>query len=191
MGGAMSSRSSTSEPLRRLPDRVRVADVRRVHGIKGAVLVEVHSDNPERFAAGSPLVAVTGDGLERHLVVQRAAPHGAGLLVSFEGVEDRDAAESLRGASLEADRGTVPPAPEGTYYFFELVGCRCFDGDEELGRVEEVLEDGGGVLLVVASGERRIPIPFVERFVQRVDVAEGKIELELPAGLVDTCASTS
>ena len=187
----MSSRSSIPEPPRRLPDRVCVAVVRRVHGIKGGVLVEVQSDNPERFTGGSSLVAILPSGTERILVVERAVPHASGLLIYFEGVRDRDEAESLRGASLEVERSSVPPAPEGTYYFFELVGCRCFDGATDLGVVEDVLEDGGGLLLLVAREGTQLPIPFVKRFLRRVDVAEGRIEMELPAGLFEACASTS
>lgn len=187
----MSSRSSTPDSSRRLPDRVCVAVVRRAHGIRGAVVVEVHSDNPERFSPGSCLVAVYPDGREQSLTLAKATPHSGGLLVSFEGVDDRNAAEILRGASLEVERTSVPPAPEGTYYYFELVGCRCFDGGQDLGIVEEVIEDGGGLLLIVENEGQQVPIPFVERFLRRVAISEGRIDLELPAGLVEACASTS
>lgn len=187
----MSSRSSTPESARRLPDRICVATVRRVHGIRGAVVVEVHSDNPERFAAGNTMTASLTGGGELPLTIETASAHTGGLLLTFAEVSDRDAAQQLRGASLEVDRAAVPPAPEGTYYFFELVGCHCFDGAEALGRVEDVLEDGGGLLLLVRDGDRQVPIPFVERFLRRVDVGQGRIDFELPPGLIEACASTS
>ena len=59
------------------------------------------------------------------VAANRAHPRGA--LVRFEGVGDREAAESLRGAMLETERRTVMPAPAGSYYYFELAGCRCRD----------------------------------------------------------------
>ncbi len=187
----MSSRSSIAESARQLPDRICVATVRRVHGIRGALVLEVQSDNPERFVAGNLMTAMLPGGGEQRLTLEKASPHTGGLLVTFAEVPDRDSAERLRGASLEVDRGTVPPAEEGTYYFFELVGCLCFDGSEELGQVEDVLEDGGGLLLRVARGDRQVLVPFVERFLRRVDVEQGRIEFELPPGLIEACASTS
>jgi ribosomal 30S subunit maturation factor RimM len=57
--------------------------------------------------------------------------------------------------------------------------------------VAEVVEDGGGVMLIVEGEGRRIPVPFVKEFLRRVDVAAGTIDLDLPEGLLETCASTS
>jgi ribosomal 30S subunit maturation factor RimM len=57
--------------------------------------------------------------------------------------------------------------------------------------VVDLVEDGGGLLLVVAGEGRRVPVPFVERFLVRVDVAARRIEVSLPEGLVEACASTS
>jgi 16S rRNA processing protein RimM len=85
----------------------------------------------------------------------------------------------------------VPPAEPGTYYYFELLGCRCNDGGQDLGEVVDLVEDGGGLLLIVAHGDQRIPVPFVERFLRGVDVVGKRIDLELPPGLLETCASRS
>jgi 16S rRNA processing protein RimM len=112
-------------------------------------------------------------------------------VLRFEGCEDRDRAEELRGLDLEVPRAEVPAAPAGTYYQFELLGCLCRQGGEELGRVVEVVEDGGGLLLIVEGQGRRVPVPFVNELLREVDVAEGRIELALPEGLVEACASTS
>ena len=85
----------------------------------------------------------------------------------------------------------MPEAPAGTYYWYQLLGCRCSAGGEELGEVTDLLEDGGGLLLVVADGERQVPIPFVRSFLKEVDVERGRIELDLPEGLLEACASRS
>jgi 16S rRNA processing protein RimM len=110
--------------------------------------------------------------------------------VRFEGVETRDQAEELRDALLEVDRRQTPPAPAGSYYYFELVGCLCSDrGRGELGRIENVLEDGGGLLLEVHQGHRVLLIPFVKTYLRRVDVERRYVEVDLPEGLIETCAS--
>ena len=72
------------------------------------------------------------------------------------------------------------------------MNCRCHDRRHgELGKVVDVIEDGGGLLLEVADGERRLLVPFVRRYLVAVDRVERTIELDLPAGLIETCASRS
>jgi 16S rRNA processing protein RimM len=180
----MSSRSSKKT---RSEDRVEVGRVLRPHGVHGEVVVEPYSDLPERFEAGAELLSAG-----RRVTVETVRPHRGGLLVRFEGVPDRDAAEVLRGSVLEIARAAVPEAPEGTWYYFELVGCLCHDRREgALGEVTDVIEDGGGVLLDVHDGGRRVLVPFVRDFVRRVDPESRRIELDLPEGLVEACASRS
>lgn len=171
-------------------------------------MVQVLSDVPDRLAPGRRLMLTWDDPASKRaparpgpsarpattVVVKTERPHKTGALIRFEGIEDRDQAEELRGGWLEVLQSEVPEPPAGTYYHYQLLGCRCFDGETDLGEVVELLEDGGGLLLVVSDGQRRLPIPFVKGFLKSVDVAAGaakKIELELPPGLVETCASRS
>ncbi len=187
----MSSRSPNDGPPP-LPDRVLVARIRRPHGVQGELLLEVLSEVPGRLAPGSELWLVPADGAARRVRVAGERAHPRGALVRLEGIEDRDAAASLRGAVLEVERLSVQPPPAGSFYYFELAGCRCHDRRHgDLGRVSDVLEDGGGLLLELSAGDRRLLVPFVEEYVTAVDVAGRRIELELPAGLVETCGSAS
>lgn len=178
-----------------LPDRVAVGRVLRPHGIRGEIVVQVLSDVPDRLDAGRSVWIARDGEAGRRVAIESSRPHKTGALLRFEGVDDRDAVEALRGAWLEVDRAEVPPAPEGTFYQYELLGCRCFDGAQglgtDLGEVVDLLEDGGGLLLIVSDGERRVPIPFVQGFLRRIDVAERVIELDLPPGLIEECASRS
>jgi 16S rRNA processing protein RimM len=154
--------------------------------------VESLTDVADRFAAGRELDLVAPGVPRRSVRVRSSRHHGRGLLVRFEGFGDRDRAEELRGARLEVARETVPPAPAGEYYHFELLGCRCVDGSgRELGVVREVLEDGGGELLNVEGEAGELLVPFVAAFLKRVDTAAGIIELDLPDGLIETCRSRS
>ena len=195
----MSSKSSKTEVVatpgdnRRddLPETVTVGRVLRPQGIRGEVVVEVLSDVPERFAPGSRLTGVREGRPAVQVEVATSRPHKSGAVVRFAGSEDRDQAEELRGLWLEIPRSQVPPAEPGTYYQYELLGCLCRVSGEELGRVAEVVEDGGGLLLIVEGEGRRIPVPFVREFLRQVDVAGARIDLELPPGLVETCASRS
>lgn len=189
----MSSKSSRTEERRAdLPERVTVGRVIRPHGVRGEVTVAVLTDVPGRFDPGSRLLMAREEGgpaVPVEVVFSRAQK--GGMVVRFAGIEDRDRAEELRGAWLEVELAQVPAAPPGTYYHYELLGCRCFDGGRELGKVVDLVEDGGGLLLIVSDGERQVPVPFVAGFLKDVDVATGRIDLELPPGLVDACASRS
>lgn len=188
-----------------MPGTVEVGRIRRSHGVRGEVVVESFSDTPDRFAVGRELLVSPALGTEgasglsggpRHLTITSVRPHKGVLLVCFEGIEDRDAVDGLRGALLEVERSQVPEPPEGTYYYFQLVGCRVRDAREgDLGEVADVIEDGGGVLLAVeqVAGEskRRLLVPFVATMVRSVDTRAGTIELDLPEGLVEACVSRS
>lgn len=187
----MPSRSSDRE-LGSLPPRITVGRIRRAHGLRGEVSVDVDSDVEGRFDVGVELwlVESTSKPVRRVRVVTNRPVKG-GCLIRFEGIDDRDAAESLSGARLEIDRGDVPPAEDGSWYYFELVGCECSEVEHgSLGRVTNVIEDGGGLLLEVDSETRgTLLIPFVNDFLENVEVDAGLIQVRLPPGLIETCTS--
>jgi 16S rRNA processing protein RimM len=188
----MSSKSSKTEAVRNLPETVEVARIRRPHGVRGAVLVEVESDVASRFQAGARLLLRGPDGSVRPVTLTAASPHRGGLLLNFEELADRDAVEVLRGYSLEVPVDDVPARPENGWYFFELLGCRCVDRlAGELGEVVEILEDGGGVLLRVEGPGRGLLVPFARAFVSGVNVDDGTIALDLPESFLATCAYRS
>ena len=98
---------------------VVVGKVTKAHGLHGEVVVLVFSDNPERFDPGS--VMFFEDGREMH--VRASRPNGGRMLVAFEGVEDRNAAEVLRGLTLVVPRSSLPDLPPGEYWPHQLEGC--------------------------------------------------------------------
>lgn len=181
-----STRSDDSE-------MIAVGSVLRAHGLRGEVLVLPDSENPARFQKGSELFVRDGARLRR-LEVASSRSHRGRKLVQFADVTDRDGAEALRGALLQVPEESVPAAEEGTFYYFQLAGCRVVDRElGELGEVTEVVEDGGGVLLSVArpAGGGPVLIPFVGELLPEINVEERLIRSDLPAGLLEACGSTS
>lgn len=204
VASGMSSTSSKTEAARTdLPETIAVGRVLGAHGLGGEVAVEVLSDEPRRFQRGSSLLLVRAGEPPVPVVVaeRRSGPATPGrrsagsrrevALVRFTGCGSREQAEAMRGAWLEVERSRVPPAPAGTYRHYELLGCRCACAGEALGEVVELAEDGGGLLLIVSDGRRVVPVPFVARFLRAIDVERGEIDLDLPPGLLETCASRS
>lgn len=184
----MGSTSGNRERAQLLPDFVQVGLVGRPHGIHGAVTVEVHSDVADRFAAGKTFRLITIDGATSTVCITSSKPYKGGALVCFAGCESRDQAVAFRGARLEVPRSQVPPAPAGSYYFFELIGCHCRDARHgDLGTVAHLLEDGGGLLLEIEQQGRASLVPFVDAFLEDVDVERRSIALRLPKGLIEAC----
>lgn len=174
--------------------RILVGRVQRPHGVRGRVLLEAMSDVPERFAPGSVLDVVReGARPARRLTISTVAPHGKSLLVAFSECETRDAAEELRGAELFVDREASPPPPAGSVYYYDLIGRDCEDlAAGPLGRVVEVLEDGGGLLLRIDDADgRTLLVPFVADWLRSPLEEGGALLFDLPPGLIETCASTS
>jgi len=186
----MSSKSSTTDGS--IPETILVGLIHKPHGLRGEVSVESFSDLEGRFAVGSAFHLAVPGVPRRDIRVRSCRPGKRGLLVGFDGVTDRDRAEEIRGGRLEVDRSEVPPAPEGEYYYFELIGCRCVDAElGELGTVREVMEDGGGQILLIEGEQGVLLVPFVKAFLVNVNIAERRIEIEAPEGLVETCRSKS
>ena len=193
----MGSRFASPEPATETgvdgsSETILVGIVIRPQALRGEVRIQIHSDVPDRFAPGRELLVLAGEGPPRRVRIASSRPVRGGAVIRLEGYRDRDQAEELRGARLAVRPSDVPPAPEGHYYHFELLGCRCIDARHgELGEVTELVEDGGGTLLEVEGEGRSLSIPFVEPFLETVDVERHEIRLRLPPGLVETCASRS
>ncbi|MGH9041638.1 MAG: ribosome maturation factor RimM [Acidimicrobiia bacterium] len=165
------------------PGRLEVGRIVRAHGIRGEVIVEAVSNRPERFEAGSELFA--GD---RRFVVRRAGAHGgpdpAGRIsrrrwiVAFDGVEDRNQAETLRGTVLHGDL-LAGDSESDELWVHELVGAEVTDpAGNVLGRVAAVEANPASDLLVLEEGAL-VPMVFI------VEAAAGKVVIDPPHGLFD------
>jgi 16S rRNA processing protein RimM len=171
-----------------------VGRVVRAHGISGELVVEIRTDDPaSRFASGSTLRAKESHsgGQERSYLVAHVREHGGRLLVRLAGVDDRDAADALRGSLFVVDSDDLPPIDEpDTYYDHQLEGLqvRTTTG-HDVGVVAEVLHTAGGELLAVRrrdSGEMgEVLVPFVSAIVTSVSLDDRIVEIDPPEGLLD------
>ena len=161
-----------------------VGQIVRPHGIRGEVIVDVRTDEPERrFREGAALIA--GPSL---LTVASVRPHLGRLIVTFREVPDRDAAEAVRGQVLEVDSDSLeaPEDPE-EFHDHQLVGLTVVDlSGQMLGHIRRVEHAPASDLLVVPLADGRMGyIPFVKEIVPTVDLAGGKVIVDPPGGLLD------
>jgi 16S rRNA processing protein RimM len=167
--------------------QVVIGRIGKAHGIRGEVTVEVRTDDPDgRF---TPEAVLTTDRPERPtLVIEKSRPHHGRMLVLFEGVPDRNAAELLRGTLLSVDAGADPDLDDpDEFYDHQLVGLTVVtvDGDV-LGEVSDVVHLPASVLLSVTRPEaRELLVPFVASIVPEVDLPGGRVVVDLPPGLLD------
>lgn len=168
--------------------QLAVGRVGRAHGIHGWVSVEVRTDDPEvRFADGAALVT---DPPERGpLAVAATRWHSGRLLVRFTGVDDRSAAEALRGTLLTVDSADLPDLDDPEeFHDHQLVGLAALTvTGEPVGEVVDVVHLPAQDCLVVRrepAGDE-VLVPFVAAIVPTVDLAAGRVLLDPPGGLLD------
>ncbi len=157
-------------------ERLAIGQVRGVHGLRGVLRVEVLTDDPTRFDIGSRMFI---EDSERALTVAWVQDDGPGLLVRFEEVTSREAADGLRQRYLEIAAPTEA-LPEGEFYWHELMNVPVLaDGGEELGTVVDIFRTGGGEILVVRGGRRgEILVPTVRAVVRELAPREGRIVVD-------------
>ena len=151
---------------------LEVGRIVKAHGIRGEVIVDLVSNRPERrLAAGSVLSSERGD-----LEVRTATPHQGRWIVAFDGIPDRNAAETYRGVVLSAE---PLDDEDDALWVHELVGAEVLDlAGRSYGAVEAVEANPASDLLVL-SGERLVPLVFV------VVKAPGRVVIDPPPGLLD------
>jgi 16S rRNA processing protein RimM len=170
---------------------VVIGRIGKPHGIRGEVTLDVRTDEPERrFAPGTTLRAEAPAGADRRpssLTVARARWHQTTLLVTFEELADRNAAEAARGTVLHATiaHDETPEDPE-EYYDHQLVGLDVVDLDgSPLGTVKALVHGSAQDLLTVRTPDGRDTlVPFVSALVPEVDLRAGRIVVADRPGLV-------
>ena len=175
--------------------QVVVGRIGKPHGIRGEVSVESRTDEPERrFAVGAVLTTETprggaphGPGRPTRLTIRTVRWHLDRLLVTFDEVADRNAAEVARGLVLLADvpEDEVPEDPE-EFYDHQLVGLRVVTTDgNTVGEVGSVVHGAAQDLLVVnAEDGREVLVPFVAALVPEVDLAGRRVVVADRPGLL-------
>ena len=166
-----------------------VGRIGKPHGLKGEVSVDPRTDEPERrFADGASLHTQRkrpGGDETGSLTVSGTRWHSGRLLVTFDEIADRTAAEEARGTLLvvPVDPDETPDDPE-EFYDHQLVGLSVvLTSGEPVGELAEVVHGAAQDLLVVRAGEREVLVPFVSALVPEVDLAGRRIVVDDEPGL--------
>ena len=164
---------------------VEIGRIGRAHGIRGEVRVHLHWSESDALQHVDEVLVTREKHPPQSMRIERARPAGKGVLLKFSGIDDRDAAEALRGRGVSVPHEALPPLADGEYYLSDLVGARVVGPDGDVGRVVEVRIHPSVDSLVIETkdGERREQA-IAEPWIARVDATEGIVELASLDGLI-------
>ncbi len=168
------------------PARVPMGAIIKAHGIRGEAVMDCFADSP---ALLKPTVFLELPGHPpREAAVQSFRPHQGRLLVQFEGIDSRNEAERLRGATVSIPRERLPQPGRGEAYLHDLIGLRVLLGetDEELGVLDAIDAGGAQELWRILTGSgKEILFPAVPQFVLDIDPEKGIVRISPPPGLLE------
>lgn len=157
-------------PNNKNTNRILVGEISGAHGIRGDILVRAYTGAPEAIASYGPLTDATG---QRSFTLRVVRVTSKGIVARINGIEDRNAAEPLRGIKLYINRDRLPEPESAEYYYADLIGLRAVASDGSvLGQIVSVQNFGAGDLLELkpSGGSETEFIPFEERWVPSVDL---------------------
>ncbi len=162
-----------------------IGRIGRAHGVRGDLFVEPMTDEPDhRYADGT--VLMTSDNTT--LTVATSKWHSGRFVVHFAGVDDRNAAEALRGQTLtiEVDPAELPEDPD-EFYDHQLVGLHvALEDGSVIGVIGEVIHlPSQDLLSVKREGDTEVLIPFVMEFVPEIDLDSKTVTITPPPGLLN------
>lgn len=166
-----------------------VGFVRNAQGIRGEVVIEPLTDAPDAvFASGRRVfVGASGGGEgERPLTVASARPFKGGMMVKFEEIPDRTAADLLRGSYVFSPFDELEPLQEGEVYLHDLLGMKVkLDTGEEIGEVASYYELPQGLTLEVKTAKGSVLLPYRPEVVEHVDRDAREVVVKADLGLFD------
>lgn len=169
---------STGEPV-----FLVVGKLRKPHGLRGEVLMEVLTDFPERLVPGKTVYL--GDEYTP-LTIENIRNHGKQMLVKFEILDYREDVEEMRNQFIHVQTKDSPPLPDGEYYHHQLIGLNVIDENGNLvGYIHSILETGANdVYIIRPSQGPDILLPAIRSVILEIDLNRKMIHVQIPPGLI-------
>jgi 16S rRNA processing protein RimM len=169
---------------------VTLARILRPRGLRGELAAEILTDFPERLPKLREVWLADGRSAPRRTKVRRcwlSPSRGGQAIFHFDGIENVEAAERLRGCEVQIPLEERVKLDPGNYYVGELIGCEVWEpgAAAAMGAVRDVEFPGGVPLLAVETHEGEVLVPLAAEFCVRIDVNAKRIEVTLPEGLRD------
>lgn len=184
-GDPLSSQSEDNpgSPPTGEPDFLAVGKLRRPHGIRGEILMDVYTDFPERIYPG--VVLYVGEARQM-LHVRSTRWHKSAMLIAFEEFSDREQVGELRNQIVHVPTGDRPPLPQGEFYHHQLIGLSVVtESGDPLGVIKDILETGANDILIVRTpGSGEVLLPVIDEVILDIDLDLSQVRVHLLPGLI-------
>jgi 16S rRNA processing protein RimM len=169
---------------------VTVAKVIKTQGRIGEVAAVLLTDFPERFSQPGPYYGLDKANRRREIKLDDHWFHKGQIILKFAGTDSISQAEELIGCEIQVPLEQRTELEDGSIYLSDLTGCTVFDADREVGKIQDVqFGSGEAPLLIVKAGaakeDKEYMIPFAAEFLKSLDVQHKRVEMVLPAGMLE------
>lgn len=168
-----------------MTELLAIGRIVKTKGVRGQVKAITFSGQGDSLKAVKDLF-VQGEGGAKRLTPILVRPEAGGFCLKFKEVQTVEEAQGLVGSSLLVEKESLPPLPEGEYYWFQLLGLNVFtERGQDLGVIEEIMPVGPHDVLVVRKEKQECLIPALDSVVTKVDIGGGAMVVALPPGLLE------
>jgi len=178
---------------------VTIARVAKTQGRKGEVAATLFTDFPERFQTRRRLFALCESGRgqagrsisavvaeqRRELQLEDHWFHKGMVVLKFAGVDSISDAEGLVGCEIQVPRSERAELGSDEFYVSDLAGCTVTDSGQEIGRIRNVQFGSGEAPLLVIEGAKELLVPFAAAYIEKVDLKQRRVSMNLPPGLLE------
>lgn len=168
-------------------DYIELGYIEKAHGLKGEVKAKFDVYNMSEYAEKKTFFLGKKDEPIQKFKIKRMNLIGQGqAIIKFEGINYRDEADTIKGATIYFPEKDLPVLEEGQFYYFQIIGYEVEDAKHgRLGTVENIIETSAQDVLVMKYKDKEVLIPMTEEFVQRADHEAKLMHTAMPEGLLD------
>lgn len=165
---------------------LKVGQLVNTHGVKGEMKAIVLTDDANRFKK-LKCVYIDKNGTLEKCNIEGVKFFKQFVILKFQGIDDIEAAQKLKGLYLKVDRANAVKLPKNSYFITDMMGLKVYDENNMLlGTIEDIIQTGSNdVYIVKAEDGKEILIPALKSVVKDVQIEEGKVFVVLPEGLLD------
>ncbi len=165
---------------------VTIGKAIKTFGVKGEMKIEPLTDFPERFRDLHRVYMVSPKGNEIICDIQSVRHAGGAIYLLFAGYDTPEKARVLNGWFLKIPEADTVPLPDGSYYWFELMGMEVVsESGEKLGAIADILQTGSNDIYVLKNGRKEIYIPATKEVIRQVDKKARRMTIRVLEGLLD------
>lgn len=159
-----------------------IGKITSTHGIKGELKVQPLTDDVSRFQLLDQITLAV-DGKEKSYPILQVRFHKNMVLLTLEGVNDRNQGEALRNLFIEIPREQGVPLEEDRFYIVDLIGLDVAEKGVVIGTLKEVLQHGAADLYVIQEGDKEWMLPATQENILHVDLEANRMDVFVPEGL--------